>query len=115
MAAVETQVTVHHLEVAFDAIAFRPRDPGRGCSFDRHAGVEIADGNADAAETAAEPAVGIEESEMQSRRNAGRDFYRIPKSSFVQTSAPEVFSLRGFFETEYQSRLRYPGSVGNRS
>ena len=97
MAAGEAEIALHRLEIAFDAIAFRPRDLRRRRAFDRDARLQIADRDADAAEATSEPAVQIEKAEVQSCRYGDRDARRVPRGSHLQASAPEVFMRRGFF------------------
>src|SRR5262249_41432158 len=94
--ALEAQVAPHHLEMAFDAIAFRPGDPVGWRIFDCDARLEIADRNAHAAETTAKLAGEVEEAEMQSRRNVDRYLCGLHGSSFVQTSVPGFLSARVF-------------------
>src|SRR5262249_38266352 len=92
----ETELAPHRLDMTCDAIDLRPGDLGRRGAFDRDAGLQIANRDADAAEAAAEPAVEIEKAEVQSRRDGDRHPGQVPRSNHLQASAPEVYIQRGF-------------------
>src|SRR5262249_11421644 len=116
---VEIERAPHHIEMALDAIAFGTRDPRCRRPFDRDAGLEIADGDADAAEAAAECAVEIEEPEMQPRRNGDRHGRSAPRCGLVHASAPGFFPGAGFAMSitglDCVTETRLAIAVGNRS
>jgi 4a-hydroxytetrahydrobiopterin dehydratase len=96
MVAAKTEIALHGNDMISHPISFGTRDlRARRCS-DRDFGSWTADGEADAAEGAAQPSVEIQKAEMQPCRNDhGRT--RLNRRRFAgQPSSPESFRSSGF-------------------
>ena len=98
--AAKTEKALHGNDMTSHPISLGTRDlRARRCS-DRDLGPWTADGEADAAEGAAQPPVDIQKAEMQPRRSDHGRTRLNRRRCAGQPPSPEIFSVIGFFETE---------------
>jgi 4a-hydroxytetrahydrobiopterin dehydratase len=96
MGATKTEKALHDNDMMSHPISLGTRDLcARRCS-DRDLGPWTADGEADAAEGAAQPSVEIQKAEMQPRRNNHGSTRLNRRRCAGQPSSPEIFRSSGF-------------------